>query len=109
MDVREIRRRNARYLAGKHGRTELSTALGYHDNNYLNQMTAGHSNIGNRTARRFEAALGLPSGWMDVQHPSQWGEEEDPVDLDGVLESMSTSDLSAVIDKALSILRGRNE
>ncbi|WP_445363163.1 S24 family peptidase [Microbulbifer sp. ANSA003] len=63
--IEVIRRNNLNLLAEKHGRATLSQTLEYPDNNYLNQLCTGHTNIGSRTARKVEGALGLKSGWMD--------------------------------------------
>ncbi|MFI2810162.1 LexA family protein [Microbulbifer sp. JSM ZJ756] len=68
MEIKDIRRDNLNLLAGEHGRTTIAQKLGYPDNNYINQLCGGHTNIGNRTARKIEAALDLEKGWMDYPH-----------------------------------------
>ncbi|USD19987.1 S24 family peptidase [Microbulbifer variabilis] len=65
MEIKDIRKDNLNLLADKHGRNTISEKLGYPDNNYINQLCGGHTNIGSRTARKIEAALGLKTGWMD--------------------------------------------
>lgn len=35
---------------------------------YISHINSGFKDIGDKTARRFEAELKLPSGWMDHQH-----------------------------------------
>jgi hypothetical protein len=35
---------------------------------YMSHINTGYKNIGPKTARQFEEALKLPSGWMDQQH-----------------------------------------
>jgi len=35
------------------------------DPNYLSQMLTGARNIGEKTARKIEAATGKPAGWLD--------------------------------------------
>ena len=67
MDIQEIRKENLRELSNRFGRAELADKLGYQDTNYLNQLCSGHSNIGNRTARKIEKALDLEHGKLD--HP----------------------------------------
>lgn len=112
MDVREIRQRNAAYLADKrYGRSVLASKLGYSDNNYLNQLTGGHSAMGGRTARKFEKALDLPEGWMDAPHPALWGDSpEDVVRFtEELLPNLSSADLSRLIDQALKLIRDRRE
>ena len=112
MDATEIRRLNANYLADKrYGRQELSGKLGYQDNNYLNQLLGGHSPMGGRTARKFESSLGLPEGWMDTPHPDLWGRDDMEVAMytERLLGSLSSADLSRLIDSALKIIRERKE
>lgn len=65
MEIKDIRKHNINLLAGKYGRTAIADKLGYPDNNYVNQLCGGHTNIGSRTARKIEAAFGLATGWMD--------------------------------------------
>ncbi|MBT12284.1 MAG: hypothetical protein CMI02_09635 [Oceanospirillaceae bacterium] len=112
MDVKEIRRLNARHLAErKFSRQLVAKRLGYADNNYLNQLLTGHSQMGDRTARKFEKSLDMPNGWMDQPHPELWGEtpEEMLAFSEQLLSNLSTADLSRLIDRALTIIRGRSE
>lgn len=69
MEIKDIRMRNLNLLADQHGRTAIAEKLGYPDNNYINQLCGGHTNLGSRTARKVESAFGLPTGWMDYP---QW-------------------------------------
>lgn len=112
MDVTETRRLNARYLADKkYSRQFLAQKLGYSDTNYINQILSGHSSMGGRTARKFEANLDLSNGWMDRPHPELWGESPEEVMefTEELLSSLSNSDLSRLIDRALKIIRGRTD
>jgi transcriptional regulator with XRE-family HTH domain len=66
MDVFSMRRRNLMVLIGRYGRQQaLADAAGL-SVQYVNQMLSGHRNIGEKTARKIEAALQLGFGWMDV-------------------------------------------
>lgn len=109
VDIIEIRRRNALYYADKHGRSQLAARLEYSDTNYLNLICNGNSNMGARTARKFESRLGLPRGWMDLPHPELWADtpEELSAITESLLNNLSTSDLSRLIDMALGILKTR--
>jgi hypothetical protein len=112
MDVKETRRLNARYLADKkYSRQFVARKLGYADNNYLNQLLTSHSSMGDRTARKFETKLDLADGWMDRPHPELWGDTPEEVlsYTDELLKSLSNSDLSHIIDRALKSIRGRSE
>ena len=111
MEAKEIRLLNAQYLTDKHGRQEASAKLGYQDNNYLNQILGGFSPMGGRTARRFEDAFDLPNGWMDTPHPDLWGRDDMEIAMytEKLLGSLSSADLSRLIDTALKIIRKRKE
>ncbi len=61
-----MRKRNLLVLVGRYGRQQaLADAVGL-SVQYINQMLSGHRSIGEKTARKIEAALQLPFGWMDV-------------------------------------------
>lgn len=90
--IAEIRRANARHLAGDNHsqfgrqlsmkRTQVSHLIG------VNPIKG----IGDRIARRIEATYGKPSGWLDVAHPEICaGDEErshrDIPALDPAIES----------------------
>lgn len=66
MEIKDIRRNNINLLADKYGRTAIAEKLGYPDNNYINQLCGGHTNIGSRTARKIEIAFNLERGSMDL-------------------------------------------
>lgn len=77
MNVSEIRRQNARYLAESVGGI---TALANRMNKAQQQIThiIGKNpikNIGHGVAKQFEAAFDKESGWMDHEHPELWGGE----------------------------------
>ena len=61
-----MRKRNLLVLVGRYGRQQaLADAAGL-SVQYINQMLSGHRSIGEKTARKIEAALQLALGWMDV-------------------------------------------
>ena len=70
MNSTEIRRENARMLAAQYGGlTKLGEKLGRSDSQ-ISQIIGERPirGIGGRLARTIEKKLGLPDGWMDVQH-----------------------------------------
>lgn len=111
LEVREIRRLNAQYLAEKVGRRVLADKLGYSDTNYVNQIVKGHANIGPGTSRKIENVLDLPEGWLDAPHPDLWGATPEEVAhyTQKLLEGLSTTDLSRLIEQASVIIRNRNK
>jgi plasmid maintenance system antidote protein VapI len=50
--------------------TALAAAVGV-TQSYVNRQLTGDRNIGEDLARRYEAELGLPSGWLDQQEQEQ--------------------------------------
>ncbi|MGY8624302.1 hypothetical protein [Chromobacterium violaceum] len=74
MDVFEIRRINLKSLAdSKRGETARIARLIEVEPNYLSQLKKGgeRKRMGDVTARKIEAALGLEYGWMDRSHDSE--------------------------------------
>lgn len=71
MDNKAIRRKNLLDLEREFGTlAALAEATGSADR-HLSQMKNGTRGMGDRVARRFEARLGKPRGWMDeVDHAS---------------------------------------
>jgi hypothetical protein len=71
-NVSDVRRTNIRALVDERGGlSKLSRALGYKNPSFLSQMTsvAGPTReVTERTARRIEEALGLPTGYLDQVH-----------------------------------------
>jgi len=71
MSAFEMRRKNLRQLTKDWGGPlPLSIKLGYSNASFIVQMAGPNPSreISEKTARRIEAALGLPSGWMDQAH-----------------------------------------
>jgi SOS-response transcriptional repressor LexA len=67
MNMAEIRRQNLRELLGSYStQQELADAIGI-SVQYLNQLLTGHRNIGEKTARKIEAAAKIPSLALDVE------------------------------------------
>lgn len=68
MTISEIRRTTARALAAKlGGPAEFARKVGMSDS-HISQLLGDKptKNIGNKIARRFEAAFGKPEGWLDA-------------------------------------------
>jgi len=74
MDIQDTRIRNTRYLAKT--RSDKGTiadlcrtfALNYH---YIYQVCDKRRNFTEKTARQVEAAVGVPVGWLDIDHSSE--------------------------------------
>lgn len=78
MDVRHTRRANLALLVERfHGNKPLAEAVDT-DPAYISQMLSSRTkaNMGHNFARRVEAALGLPDGWMDQPHDAGHGVAE---------------------------------
>lgn len=62
-----VRRDNLRALIAEHGASNLASQLGYTNPSFLSQMAGPRPirDITEKTARRFEAKLGLPKGYLD--------------------------------------------
>jgi hypothetical protein len=74
MDIQEIRRANLRKLIETRGGvTALGHALGYTNGSYLLQMAGTNPMrpVTERNARKFEATLELPEGWLDREDVAQ--------------------------------------
>ena len=71
MEIKEIRIENLNLLLESNSRKNLAESMGYSDTNYINQICKGHGSFGSATARRIEAAIQLPKGWMDVRHKQE--------------------------------------
>lgn len=63
----ETRRANLRRLMDQMGTNQLARSLGYANASFLNQMAGPNPirGVTEKTARRFEAALGMPQGTLD--------------------------------------------
>lgn len=76
-----LRRRSLELLADRHGgRAALASRLGVTDG-HVAQMITGHLPLTDRSARKFEAVLELPDGWMDLDHDAIRA-EVDPGDIE---------------------------
>jgi hypothetical protein len=71
LNVYAIRRQNLRHLSQQWGGpASLSRKLGHSNASYLAQLIGPHPSreISEKVAREMEAKLGLPGGWMDIEH-----------------------------------------
>lgn len=70
--ISDVRRANIRALVEERGGlSKLSRALGYKNPSFLSQMTSATGatrEVTERSARRIEEALGLPTGYLDERH-----------------------------------------
>lgn len=68
-DLYETRRVNLRVLVAEHGNGEISKAAGYKTASYLSQMIGAKARreITEKTARKVEQALHLPTYWLDQE------------------------------------------
>ena len=65
METSDIRRQNLQRLVSRHGTQQaLANAVGLAVQ-YINHLLSGHRSMGEKTARKIEAALQLDRGWMD--------------------------------------------
>lgn len=72
MNIADIRRENLRALIKKHGSGKLSKMLGYRQPSFLSQLAGPKPNreVTEKTARRFEVELKLPTGTLDQPLPA---------------------------------------
>ena len=71
MEITELRRKNLRTLALKHGVSKLATEmLDYSHPSYISTMTSikPQRTFTEKNARNFEAKLGLEPHWFDIDH-----------------------------------------
>ena len=71
MEISELRLKNLRSLTTKYGVSKLAVQmLGYNQPSYLSTMTSANPqrSFTEKNARKFEIALGFPSGWFDTDH-----------------------------------------
>lgn len=115
MDATEARKANLKALIRQHGTIEeLSDKTGSAPR-HVSQMNNGTRGMGARVARRFEAKLGLPHGWMDtLKHAAPQGSLHAEKLLDDFSElppslqehvSRIASELRALIDAVPEKLR----
>lgn len=71
LDIMEVRRKNlANLIAQWGGPTTLAKKLRLAGPSYLSQLIGENRPITEKTARKYEAALGLPGGWLDDDRPN---------------------------------------
>lgn len=110
MENKEIRRLNLTYLAEKkYGREVLAQKLGYPGANFVNQMTGGFANVGDKVARKIEERLDLPEGWMDRPCVSGWDVPDAERYYREALSDAPTPLLAALVSEALRIIKERND
>ena len=83
MDIHHIRLVNLQQAIKKAGsQARLADMVGI-KSAYISQIknTKHPTNMGNDVARRIEAALGLPHGWMDVLHDN----EASPINISALI------------------------
>lgn len=81
MDIRDIRRQNLDKLIGNPGKRGriIDFAQNYNfDPTYISQILNGYKKLGEKSARKMEAAMRLPEGYFDI-YP---GENTSPVSAD---------------------------
>lgn len=76
MDISQIRRQNAIYLADSiGGQAAFIERMGKHQG-LVSQWIGDNANpkaIGNKIAREIETKFSKPHGWLDMPHPDLWG------------------------------------
>lgn len=78
----DIRQVNLKKLIAQHGgASALSRKLGYTNPSFLSQMVGPKPlrKVSEKTARSFEAKLGMPTGWLDTKHGAVQSQSEDVV------------------------------
>lgn len=109
-DVMELRMTNLRSLSAQRGGpTALAKTLKHAGPSYISQMYTGVRPITEKTARKIEQRLGLPSGWMDQNH----GTDTSPAELDSTLltrvialvqETLQENRITVSAEKAAEII-----
>ncbi|MFM7737795.1 MAG: helix-turn-helix domain-containing protein, partial [Planctomycetota bacterium] len=68
-DILTRRVQNLRVLVGRHGgASSLAKKVQLSGPSYISQILSGVRPLTEKTARKFEAQLGLPMGWLDDEH-----------------------------------------
>lgn len=88
MEIKAIRRKNMLALVAQHGTMDKLAELVGTSPSVLSQIKIGARNMGHDLARRFEANLKKPDGWMDAPHNDKVVEE--PLALYSVPASMQS-------------------
>jgi transcriptional regulator with XRE-family HTH domain len=92
MNIKTIRKANLlEQIARFHSQREFSERVGLTPA-HVSQMVTGRRNMGDVVARRIEAGLDLPEGYMDVQHPVEGVENQYPMIKSGRLPAISDGD-----------------
>lgn len=81
MAASEFRRTNLESLIQEYGTIERLSDLSDQSPSYISQVRNGTRNMGNKVARKVESELGLPAGWMDLDHQGQRPTDTVPVEL----------------------------
>lgn len=68
MTAMNARKANLLKLIEQHGTLEKLAELTGSSPRHLSQMKNGTRNMGHKVARRIEAKLTLPAGWLDMKH-----------------------------------------
>ncbi len=108
MDINTIRRLNLNVLLdGFDSQQDFAKAIGTTES-YLSQMKRGTSrNIGDRIARKIEAQLQKPKGWMD--HPQGWTRDLVTRDIQLPLDQMDEEDIALLRSFAERLVAGKQE
>lgn len=95
--VKEIRLENARSLALE-GPAEFARRI-ESSTQQVNQVMgpAPTRNIGDKLARRIEAAFGHPEGWLDVEHTAEQNDESKTSQPDTLIKRLLPADQGNVI------------
>ncbi len=106
MKLTDIRRARLRELMEKKGTKNLSETLGYRQPSFLSQMAGPNPtrDISEKTARRFEQKLGLPTGYLDMETDPV----EAPVRAASAPVAGSVAQVAEVIRMVGSICAGEN-
>jgi plasmid maintenance system antidote protein VapI len=80
-EVTEIRQLNLKKMEVHYGSQVALADILDSTTARINHLLTGHRNIGEKTARKFEALLKKPSGWMDFIHDESSINNQDIVDL----------------------------
>ena len=106
MTIREIRWRNIRYLRQKFGpkNKDFADALGISES-YASQISSEEyppiTNVGDPKARKIEAHLNLPAGWLDREHPETTDGKQPlkPGEIDEVLAAKCVAAIMEALEK----------
>ena len=80
-EVTEIRQLNLKKMEAHYGSQVALADILDSTTARINHLLTGHRNIGEKTARKFEAMLKKPSGWMDFLHDELSINNKEIIDL----------------------------